>query len=198
MTKTMTKTLMITASVAALVAAGGLAIAQGTNEPRENPRVTAPNQASKSDRLKVDTPSKTDAAKTDAAKPGPSAQLPAKRGSAKSDTTGQGSAVPRDAASDPAAAKPQQRVEEKHAAPAALSAEHHARIWEAIRGEKMARFTGEKFAMTVGGLVPPAVHLNRLPVQIMEYAPQYRGYEYVQVGEEILIVDPRTHRIIAA
>jgi hypothetical protein len=31
----------------------------------------------------------------------------------------------------------------------------------------------------------------------IEFAPQYRGYEYVQVGDEILIVDPRTHRIVA-
>jgi hypothetical protein len=31
----------------------------------------------------------------------------------------------------------------------------------------------------------------------MEYAPQYRGYEYVLVGDEILIVDPRTMRIVA-
>jgi hypothetical protein len=31
----------------------------------------------------------------------------------------------------------------------------------------------------------------------MEYAPQYRGYEYILVGDEILIVDPRTMRIVA-
>jgi hypothetical protein len=31
----------------------------------------------------------------------------------------------------------------------------------------------------------------------MEYAPQYRGYEYILVGNEILIVDPRTMRIVA-
>jgi hypothetical protein len=31
----------------------------------------------------------------------------------------------------------------------------------------------------------------------MEYAPQYRGYEYILVGNEILIVDPRTLRIVA-
>jgi hypothetical protein len=31
----------------------------------------------------------------------------------------------------------------------------------------------------------------------MEYAPQYRGYEYILVGDEILIVDPRTLRIVA-
>jgi hypothetical protein len=193
MTKT---TLMITASVAALLAAGGWAFAQGgVNEPREKAGVAAPVPGSKSDRPKAEAPRKTEAAK-----PGPSVQqLPAKPTHTKSETFGEGIAAPRDAAAqkDPVAPKLQERVDAKHAVAAPLSAEHHVKIWEAIRGEKTARFTGEKFSMAVGGLVPTAVHLNRLPVQIMEYAPQYRGYEYIQVGEEILIVDPRTHRIIA-
>jgi hypothetical protein len=31
----------------------------------------------------------------------------------------------------------------------------------------------------------------------MEYAPQYRGYEYILVGDQVLIVDPRTLQIVA-
>jgi Protein of unknown function (DUF1236) len=31
----------------------------------------------------------------------------------------------------------------------------------------------------------------------MEYAPQYRDYEYILVGDQILVVDPRTLRIVA-
>jgi hypothetical protein len=89
------------------------------------------------------------------------------------------------------------QADAQHAAPAPLSAEHHAKIWEAVRGEKASPFTGPRFSVTVGEAVPQTVHLNRLPVRVIEFAPQYRGYEYVQVGEEILIVDPRTHRIVA-
>ena len=89
------------------------------------------------------------------------------------------------------------KADAQHAAPAALSAEHHARIWEAVRGEKTEPFMGARFSMTVGGAVPQAVHLNRLPAGVIEFAPQYRGYEYVLVGDDILIVDPRTHRIVA-
>ena len=89
------------------------------------------------------------------------------------------------------------QADAQHAAPAALSAEHHAKVWEAIRGEKSAPFTGARFSMTVGEAVPQAVHLNRLPTRVIEFAPQYRGYEYLLVGDEILIVDPRTHRIVA-
>jgi uncharacterized protein DUF1236 len=191
----MNKTLMITVSGAALVAAGGVAFAQGANEPREKPAATAPVQNGKSDRMKVDAPRATDAVK-----PGSSAQLPTMPKGVKSDTDGQGmQAAPRGEASpsDHAAPKTPAQADAKHAAPAALSAEQHAKVWEAIRGEKMAPVTGAKFSMTVGEAVPQTVHLNRLPALIMEYAPQYRGYEYIQVGDDILIVDPRTHLIVA-
>jgi len=193
----MNKTLMITVSVAALVAAGGVAFAQGVNESRDKPAVAAPVRSEKGDSLKPDTH------KTDAVKPGPSAQLPAKPAGTKPQTSGQGTGMQpaqRDATppgSDHLAPKVPAEADAKHAAPAALSTEQHAKVWETLRGEKAARFTGEKFAMTVGEMVPQTVHLYVLPARVFEYAPQYRGYEYIQVGEEILIVDPSTHRIVA-
>ncbi len=49
----------------------------------------------------------------------------------------------------------------------------------------------------VGGTIPGTVHLYVLPVSITEYAPQYRDYEYILVGDEILIIDPRTLSIVA-
>lgn len=208
----MNKTLMITVSVAALVAAGGMAFAQGMNEPRDKPAAAVPAQNGKSDRLKVDTPSKTETVK-----PAPSAQLPAKPIGAKSETSkpetsGQGSPMqpaqhdattPSDRftpkAKDDAKAKDDTKTQAdaKHAAPAALSTEQHAKVWETVRGEKAERHTGAKFSVTVGEMVPQTVHLNRLPARVIEYAPQYRGYEYILVGDEILIVDPSTHRIVA-
>jgi Protein of unknown function (DUF1236) len=189
----MNKTLMITVSVAALFAAGGMAFAQSENEPRDKPAAATPVEKGKSDRLKPDTH------KTEAVKPTPSAQLPAKPAGAKSETSGQGTGMPpaqRDA-TPPRSDRSAPKADAQHAAPAALSSEQHAKIWQTLRREKMARFTGERFSMTVGEVVPQTVHLNRLPVRVIAYAPQYRGYEYIQVGEEILIVDPRTHRIVA-
>jgi len=199
----MKKTLMITVSVAALVSAGGMAFAQGVNAPRDPPAAAAPVQNGKSDKLKVETPNKIDAVR-----PAPNAQLPAKSHGVKSETSGQGSTmqpVQRDPPPNdrfaPKAHTDTQKVpaqaEAKHPAPVALSAEHHAKIWEAVRGEKTAPFTGARFSMTVGDAVPQTVHLNRLPARVIEFAPQYRGYEYVLVSDEILIVDPRTHRIVA-
>ena len=131
------------------------------------------------------------------------ANEPAKPAGTKHETSGQGTGMQpaqRDATpagSERLAPKVAAEPDAKHAAPAALSSEQHAKIWETLRGEKAARFTGEKFAMTVGEMVPQTVHLYVLPARVFEYAPQYRGYEYIQVGEEILIVDPSTHRIVA-
>ena len=193
----MKKTLMITVSVAALIAAGGLAFAQGMNAPRDQPAAAAPAQNGKSDKMNVETPRKTEAVK-----PAPNAQLPAKSKGDKSETYGQAGGMQpaqRDTTTpnDRFAPKAPTQADAQHAAPAPLSAEQRPKVWEALRGEKTPRFTGAKFSMAVGEAVPKTVHLNRLPARVIEFAPQYRGYEYVLVGDEILIVDPRTHRIVA-
>jgi len=196
----MKNTLMITASVVALIAAGGLASAQGTNEHREQPAAAAPEQKApvgKGDRQNVKAPEKSQPVK-----PAPSAKLPEKPTGAKSGAAGPGGGTqpsqhdaqaPGGRTVPNAAAQP----EAKAGAPAALSTEHHAQIREAIRGEKVAPLSDVRFSITIGEAVPPTVHLNRLPARIIEYAPQYRGYEYILVGDHILIVDPRTLRIVA-
>jgi hypothetical protein len=89
------------------------------------------------------------------------------------------------------------RDETKSGPPAALSSEQHAKIRSTLRLEKSERLTNVSFSHKVGEAIPGTVHLYVLPVSIMEYAPQYRGYEYFLVGDEILIVDPRTLRIVA-
>jgi Protein of unknown function (DUF1236) len=87
--------------------------------------------------------------------------------------------------------------ETKSGPPAALSSEQHTKIRDTLRVEKSERLTNVPFSTKVGEAIPGTVHLYVLPVSIMEYAPQYRGYEYILVGDEILIVDPRTLRIVA-
>lgn len=236
--------LMISASVAALVAAGGLVSAQGMNERREQPTAATPEHIApegKADRQKLNAPQKSESVKpapsaqlpegkvdqrrnatqkVKSEKPAPStqspanapqksesvkqpsAQLPATRNGAKAETTGQGGSAqpaqhspqPLNERTTPNAAA---QAESKPGTPAALSPGHHAQIRETIRSQKVAPLTDVQFSVTVGQVVPRTVHLNRLPSRIVEYAPQYRGYEYILVGDEILIVDPRTLRIVA-
>jgi hypothetical protein len=216
--------LLITASIATLAAVGGLASAQGVNEHRERPAEATPEQkapAGKSESVKPaptaqapehktdqkpNAPQKSESVKpapttaqapegktdqkpnapqkSESVKPAPIAQAPDKPTGAKGPSE---HAAPNEAA----------RAESKPDAPAALSIEHHARFRDSIRSEQVAPLNDVRFHVTVGEPVPRTVHLNRMPARILEYAPQYRGYEYILVGDEILIVDPRTLKIVA-
>ena len=192
--------LMITASVVTLVAMGGLVFAQSPNDHRESPPAATPEQkapAGKTDHQNPNAPQKSESVK-----PAPTAQAPDKPTGGKSETVGQGSRTQpsqqnTQTPSEHTAPNEAAQAESKTGAPAALSTEHHARFRDTIRGEKIAPLNDVRFSVTIGEAVPRTVHLNRLPAQVLEYAPQYRGYEYILVRDDILIVDPRTLRIVA-
>jgi hypothetical protein len=191
--KNNTRNMLITVATAALMAGSGLVSAQDMKGNREAPAAAAADQKApvgKTDQHPASVPQKSSPPTAQAPlkeKPAPAAQAPTKE-------------KPAPTAQAPAKEKPAPSVakdETKSGAPAALSGEQHAKIWSTLRGEKAERLTNVQFSTTVGGVIPGTVHLYRLPVSIVEYAPQYRGYEYILVGDEILIVDPRTLRIVA-
>ena len=204
------KTLLITAAAAALMARTGLASAQGTNENREAPGSAAHDQKArrKMDQRPGSLPQKSPAPTAQAPmqeKPAPTAQVPTKEkpavaqapAASKPEATGQGGAAQTSVSPNPRTPPIAARDGTKSGAPAALSTEQHAKIWSTLRGEKAERLTNVHFSTTVGEVVPGTVHLYRMPASIVEYAPEYRDYEYILVGDEILIVDPRTLRIVA-
>jgi hypothetical protein len=226
MKNTMRHTLLATVAATALIAGAGLASAQGTGETREAPGATTHEPKApggKMDQQPNSVPQKSQAPNAQAPmKPAPTAQAPAQETPAP---TAQAPAQvptkekPAETAQAPSVAKPQAaehggnaqtseppnsrmapgtaRDETKSGPPAALSTEQHAKIRDTLRVEKSERLTNVPFSTKVGGVIPGTVHLYVLPVSIVEYAPQYRGYEYFLVGDEILIVDPRTMRIVA-
>ena len=54
------------------------------------------------------------------------------------------------------------------------------------------------FNISVGTVVPrSSVHFVAVPAPLIEIYPQWRGYDYFVVGEEIVIIDPRTLKIVA-
>ena len=53
------------------------------------------------------------------------------------------------------------------------------------------------FSINVGTVVPRSVNVVAVPPTLIEYYPQWRGYRYFVVGDEIIIVEPRTLRIVA-
>jgi hypothetical protein len=195
MKKTTRNTLLVTVATAALMAGLGLASAQDAKGNAPAPAaVDQKAPAAKTDQHMGGLPQKSAPATAQAPmkeKPASTAQAPAKEkpavtaqapATSKPETAGQGSVA---------------KDEAKSGAPAALSAEQHTKFRDALRGEKAERLTDVHFSTTVGEVIPGTVHLYVLPVSVAEYAPQYRDYEYIQVGDEILIVNPRTMRIVA-
>jgi uncharacterized protein DUF1236 len=223
MKNTMRNTLLVTVAATALIAGAGLASAQGTGENREAPGAAIHEPKAPGGKMDQQPnsmpPQKSPAPNAQAPmKPAPTAQAPAKETPAPT-AQAPTKEKPAETAQAPSAAKPQApehggnaqtseppnsrmapgtaRDETKSGPPAALSSEQHAKIRNTLRIEKSERLASVPFSTKVGEAIPGTVHLYVLPVSIMEYAPQYRGYEYILVGNEILIVDPRTMRIVA-
>jgi Protein of unknown function (DUF1236) len=53
------------------------------------------------------------------------------------------------------------------------------------------------FIVSVGTRVPRSVRFMALPQTIVEIEPAWRGFEYFMIGDEIVIVDPRSLEIVA-
>ena len=56
--------------------------------------------------------------------------------------------------------------------------------------------THVNFSVSVGTVVPRTLELRPVPTRIVEIVPQYRGYDFVLVRDEVVIVEPRTHKIV--
>jgi hypothetical protein len=52
------------------------------------------------------------------------------------------------------------------------------------------------FGLAVGTAIPRSVSLHRLPPTIVEIVPEYEGYDFVLVRDDIVIVDPDTYEIV--
>jgi hypothetical protein len=63
------------------------------------------------------------------------------------------------------------------------------------RGPRLGR--NANFDVRVGTRVPRSVHYAVLPQDIVRIVPQYRGFDYFLVEDEIVIVDPHTLEIVA-
>jgi len=80
---------------------------------------------------------------------------------------------------------------------AALSTEQRSKISTTIKQGNARPVTNVNFNVSVGTVVPRSVTLYPLPAAVIEIHPQWRGYQYVLVGDEIVIIEPGSHRIVA-
>ena len=79
---------------------------------------------------------------------------------------------------------------------ARLTTEQTTKITTIIKQHKVepARLN---VTVSVGTRVPDSVHFYPLPVEVFVVYPEWRGYDYILVGDQILVIDPRTHQIVA-
>jgi hypothetical protein len=121
--------------------------------------------------MKADTKAKADV-KTDTKSSDKSSE---KAGDAKAATTGQGAA----------------------GAAASLSTEQRTTIRTAVKQQNAKPITNVNFSISVGTRVPRSVHFYRVPMELVQIYPRWRGYDYFLVGDQIIVVNPRTHEIVA-
>ncbi|WBK00378.1 DUF1236 domain-containing protein [Methylocystis parvus] len=80
---------------------------------------------------------------------------------------------------------------------ARLSRGDQRRVREAIERKGGRSFSHDEFDVRIGAVAPPNVQFYPLPPEIAGIAPQFRGYQFVRVEDDIAIVDPNTRRVIA-
>jgi len=79
-----------------------------------------------------------------------------------------------------------------------LSQDQRTKIKDVIvRDRNVARLNSPNFSVSVGARVPRDVHVSVLPPEVVTIVPEYRGFEYVLVGDQLLIIDPNTLEIVA-
>jgi hypothetical protein len=212
----MRKTLMVSVAAAALLAATGLATAQGVNQGgvkgSESPTAASP---------KGDTaaPMNAPAAKGETAAPGAASKEAVPQhaqGKPDAKTTGEMKADSKSKASDsttpPAATSKDVKnptAETKSpasdskttgnaatSATAAPPAEKQTQIASAIKQEKVEEVTNVNFNVSVGTAVPAGVRYHPLPSRIVEIYPEWRGYDFILVRGKYIILRPHTHEIV--
>jgi hypothetical protein len=79
-----------------------------------------------------------------------------------------------------------------------LSEDQRSQVKTIVSRGNAPRFNGNvDFDVRVGTRIPRTVHFTALPEDIVRIVPEYRGFDYVLVRDEILIIDPDTLEIVA-
>jgi hypothetical protein len=80
---------------------------------------------------------------------------------------------------------------------AKLTTEQRTRVTTVIRDQHVAPVTNVNFSVSVGVRVPREIGFHPLPTEIVTIYPDWRGYEFFLVRDQIVVVDPRTLEIVA-
>lgn len=79
-----------------------------------------------------------------------------------------------------------------------LSTEQKTKVRTVIREKVKAQpLTNVNFSISVGTRVPREVRYYPLPAEIVEIHPAWRGYYFVLVNDQIVIIEPASFEIVA-
>lgn len=77
-----------------------------------------------------------------------------------------------------------------------LSTEQRTKITTVLKQQKVEP-AKLNISIRIGTRVPESVRFYPLPQEVYVIYPEWRGFDYILVGNEILIINPRTHEIVA-
>jgi hypothetical protein len=80
---------------------------------------------------------------------------------------------------------------------AKLSTEQRTKITTVIKDQHIAPVTNVNFSISVGTRVPRDVSFHPLPAEIVTVYPDWRGYEFILVRDQIVVIDPASLEIVA-
>lgn len=80
---------------------------------------------------------------------------------------------------------------------AKLSGEQRTTIRTSITKQNVKPVTNINFSINVGTRVPRTVGFHPLPAEVVTIYPDWRGYEFFLVNDQIVVVNPRTLEIVA-
>lgn len=78
-----------------------------------------------------------------------------------------------------------------------LSGEQKTRVHEVVIKDRSAHVDRVDFQIRAGVRVPRTFHVFDVPQEVVTVVPQYRGFKYIIVRDELLIIDPDTLEIVA-
>jgi hypothetical protein len=78
-----------------------------------------------------------------------------------------------------------------------LNEQEKAKIRAFVTAPRTARLSNARFPLDIGAIVPRSVRARMVPPELAQVHPALRGYAYVVVGDDLVIIEPGTSRIVA-
>jgi len=165
---------------------------------------TAPSASTTSPRAQTTTPtsptgtSQPTQAQTNTATPatGQPQQPPASSQAQQAPASGNANTAAQQPASQPSTATNSAQSSTNVNASVNINDQQRTRVAESITRLNVQPLTNVNFSLTVGTAVPRNIRLQTLPADVVEVVPQYRGYSFFVVRDEIVIVEPSTYQIV--